>query len=673
MAQLLLGVDTGGTFTDFVLIDGNQVRIHKRPSTPHAPEQAILDGIAALGLQQAMASGRLSIVHGSTVATNAALEGKGARVAYITNRGFADVLTIARQARAELYNLTPPPRPIPVPPELCFETGGRIGADGSVLEPLTADDLQQLLTQLAQAQPEAVAINLLFSYLDDTAERCIEEALAQSTLLARNLFISRSSFVLPEYREYERGIATWLNAWLGPVVRGYVERLLQQVQPTKLSIMQSAGGTIDAQQASLRAVNLLLSGPAGGLAAARAVAAQAGHARILTFDMGGTSTDVALIDGDIGLTSEGRIGPYPVAVPMVNLHTIGAGGGSIAHVDDGGMLHVGPQSAGAAPGPACYARGGNAATVTDANAVLGRLPATTALGGAMKIDVALAQRVVGDLARALHCDLHTAAQGVITVANEHMTRALRVISVEKGFDPREFTLCCFGGAGGLHLCDLADALGMTQALVPLHGGVLSALGMLVAPRQRQLSRTYRSVLRDCDSALTERYFAQLEQQALLELAHEGVTSDSVSMERRADLRYVGQSYSLTLDFTDVDAMEAAFHAAHEKQYGHRLSRAVEIVTLRIAARAPQPQLTLPPAATDATTPDLAAVFGYTQPVAIYRREQLPLDVVVDGPLIVAESTATTLVTPHWQVRRDAQGHLHLSRRKTHAVTPELQA
>jgi len=660
--QLLLGVDTGGTFTDFVLIDGNIVRIHKRPSTPHAPEQAILDGITALGLQQAMASGQLIIVHGSTVATNAALEGKGARVAYITNHGFADVLTIARQARPQLYNLTPPPLPAPVPPSLCFETGGRIGADGSMLEPLTDADLQQLLAQLVQAQPEAIAINLLFSYLDDAAERRIEKTLENSGLLPNNLFVSRSSFVLPEYREYERGIATWLNAWLGPVVRGYIERLLQQVQPSPLAIMQSSGGTIGAQQACLRAVNLLLSGPAGGLAAAQAVAAQAGYSRILTFDMGGTSTDVALIDGTIGLTSEGRIGPYPVAVPMVNLHTIGAGGGSIAHVDAGGMLHVGPQSAGAAPGPACYGRGGNLATVTDANAVLGRLPATIALGGDMKIDVMQAERVISGIAVALNCDPHTAAQGIITVANEHMVRALRVISVEKGFDPRDFTLCCFGGAGGLHLCDLADALGMNKALVPQYGGVLSALGMLVAPRQRQLSRTCRHALHEGDTSMIQRYFTELEQQALRELADEGVDTGDVRIERRADLRYIGQSYSLTLDFAESALMESAFHAAHEKQYGHRLSKPVELVTLRVAAMAPQPQLLLPIANSDTSVPNVTTVVGLTQPVAVYRREQLPLDKAVSGPLIVAESTATTWVTAHWQVQRDAQGHLHLSRR-----------
>jgi N-methylhydantoinase A len=658
--SLLLGVDTGGTFTDFVLFDGRQLRSHKLPSTPDAPERAIIQGIADLGLDDAMRKGQLAIVHGSTVATNAALEGKGARTAFITNRGFGDMLTLARQARPQLYNLTPPPLPVPVPAGLCFETGGRIAASGAMLEPLTADDVTQLLRDIEAAQPQAIAINLLFSWLDDKAERAIEEALLQSTALSQNVFISRSSFVLPEYKEYERGIATWLNAWLGPVVQGYIGRLMHHVSPAPLAIMQSSGGTIGAGQASRRAVNLLLSGPAGGLAAAQSIAAQAGYTRILTFDMGGTSTDVALIDGNIGMTSEGRIGPYPVAVPMVNLHTIGAGGGSLAHVDAGGMLHVGPQSAGAMPGPACYSRGGTQATVTDANAVLGHLPASTALGGSLCIDTAKAYAAVKNIADTLACGVETAAQGIITVANEHMTRALRVISVEKGFDPRDFTLCCFGGAGGLHLCDIADALGMTRALVPIHGGVLSALGMLVAPRQRQLSQTWCCRIDDGDAATIDACFTRLQQQAITELTAEGVAVESITLQQQVDVRYVGQSYCLTLDWHGLRGLADEFHQAHRQLYGHQLARAVEIVTLRIAARADAASITLATAQFDSAPIHEARIACSDRPVPVYRREQLPIDAVIGGPLIIAESTATTLVTEHWQVRRDQTGHLHLA-------------
>src|SRR3990167_7435016 len=379
--MLRLGIDTGGTFTDFVLLDAAGLRIHKVLSTPEAPERAILRGIAELGLREAVSEGRVRIVHGSTVATNAALEGKGVRTAFVTNRGFADLLTIGRQTRRELYNLQPPlPQP-PVPAELCFETDGRVDTQGQTLEPLTEADIAHLLEQLRAANVDAVAVCLLFSFLDPAAEQRLLAALSP------HWFTSISSAVLPESGEYERGIATWLNAALGPRVQQYLTRLQEGVAPCPLAIMQSTGGTLSAEQAGARAANLLLSGPAGGMAAARFISGQLDSSRLLTFDMGGTSTDVALIDGDIRLTNEGRIGPWPVAVPQVDMHTIGAGGGSIAWIDAGGLLQVGPQSAGAAPGPACYGRGGNLPTVTDANALLGRLRPDHFLGGRMPLDL----------------------------------------------------------------------------------------------------------------------------------------------------------------------------------------------------------------------------------------------------------------------------------------------
>jgi len=363
---MLLGVDTGGTFTDFVVLDEQGLRVHKVLSTPHAPEQAILQGVRELGLS--LDEG-LQVVHGSTVATNAVLEGKGVRTAYITNAGLADVLSIGRQARRELYNLQPEAPSLPVERELCLEIDSRLSAQGETLQALNNDELEQLRLQLVALSPDAVAINLLFSFLDDSAERAIE------AIVPDGIFVSRSSNILPEYREYERGMTTWLNAYVGPLVQGYLTRLQQGLAPAALSVMQSSGGTIDATQAGRQAVNLLLSGPAGGLAGARYMGRACEREHLLTFDMGGTSTDVALIDGDLRLTSEGQIAGYPVSVPMVDMHTIGAGGGSIASVDAGGLLQVGPESAGAAPGPACYGRGGRIPTVTDANLVLGRLRA----------------------------------------------------------------------------------------------------------------------------------------------------------------------------------------------------------------------------------------------------------------------------------------------------------
>ncbi|NIR99194.1 MAG: hydantoinase/oxoprolinase family protein, partial [Gammaproteobacteria bacterium] len=369
---MLLGVDTGGTFTDFVLSDGDgALRIHKLLSTPQAPEEAIVQGVRELGLDRGE---DLRVIHGSTVATNAVLEGKGARTALITNRGLADMLSIGRQVRHALYDLQPRPTSPPVPPELCLETGGRLDAQGRVIEPLTDADLEELRRKLRALAPEAVAINLLFSFLDERFERAVEG------IVPEGVFVSRSSAVLREYKEYERGVTTWLNAYVGPLVDGYLQRLQAALAPAALAVMQSSGATIEARQAGRQAVHLLLSGPAGGLSGARYVARRAGREQVLTFDMGGTSTDVALIHGEPQLTSEGHIGGYPVAIPMVDMHTIGAGGGSIAWVDAGGLLQVGPRSAGAHPGPACYGRGGEAPTVTDAHLVLGRLRPEAFLG-----------------------------------------------------------------------------------------------------------------------------------------------------------------------------------------------------------------------------------------------------------------------------------------------------
>ncbi len=411
----VVGIDTGGTFTDFVVFDAHGIRVHKELSTPAAPEQAILNGLAALELTLAGAR----IVHGSTVATNTLLEGTGARTVFITNRGFGDVLTIGRQARAALYDLTPLATAPPVAPQLCIETGGRLGADGSIVDDLSAADLDALRTEVAALEPQAVAICLLFSFLDPRFEQAI------AAHLPENLFVTCSSDVLPEFREYERGIATWLNASTGPVMRGYLQRLSRDLQPASLAIMQSSAVTCDAAFAADRAVNLLLSGPAGGLLGAHHVATAAGFERIMTFDMGGTSTDVALIDGAIALTSEGSIGPYPVSVPMVDMHTIGAGGGSIARVDAGGLLRVGPQSAGAEPGPACYGAGGMEATVTDANLVLGRLPPSltprrAGRTGSRCRSGTCCVRSARDAALGGKLDVAAAARGVIDIANDHM-------------------------------------------------------------------------------------------------------------------------------------------------------------------------------------------------------------------------------------------------------------
>lgn len=648
-----LGVDTGGTFTDFVLYEDGALRIHKVLSTPEAPERAILQGIAELGLE---AKG-LSIVHGSTVATNAALEGKGVRTVYITNHGLGDVLTIGRQARRELYNLQPAKVTPPVPAELCLETGGRLGADGAVVEPLSEAELRQLCAEVQRLAPEAVAINLLFSWLDDSFEKTIAERLPDS------LFISCSAQVLREQREYERGIATWLNSWVGPLVERYLTRLQQGVSGAQLAVMQSAGTTINAALAGQQAVRMLLSGPAGGLAGAQAVGRLAGREHLLTFDMGGTSTDVALIDGALRLTNEGSIGRWPVAVPMVDMHTIGAGGGSIAFIDAGGMLQVGPESAGASPGPACYGRGGTRPTVTDANLVLGRLRADAFLGGGMRLDIEAARAALHPLAQQLRLTIEELAEGIVRIADEHMVRALRVMSVQRGVDPRGLTLVSFGGAGGLHVCALADALGMQQALVPLHAGVLSALGMLVARRGRHLSRSLQGLLTEIGEAQIEKAFAELIAEGGAQLEQEGVSGAGLDITTSVDLRYRGQSYTLAVPWEGCRATAIElFHEAHQGRYGHRLELPVELVTVRVSAQGPQPHIDIKAGERQAAaSPHWATLYGVAEETQITARDSLASGVAIDGPALITETVSTTWLAPGWRARSDSVGNLLLER------------
>lgn len=652
-----LGIDTGGTFTDFVLLDdAGTLRIHKVLSTPDAPEEAILTGIRELGLHE----GAPSLIHGSTVATNAVLEGKGVDTLYVTNRGFADLLTIGRQQRSELYNLQPQRQAPPVPPEWCLETGGRIAADGLVLEPLRESDLEQLREAVRRLRPAAVAINLLFSYLDDAAERRLADALPEG------VFVSLSSGVLPEIREYERGMATWLNAWIGPRVAGYLARLSARLPGVRIAVMQSAGDTVAAGQAAGQAVRMLLSGPAGGLIAAQWIAEDAGCDRLLTFDMGGTSTDVALVDGAPRLTTEGHIGRYPVAVPMVDMHTIGAGGGSIAWLDPGGMLQVGPASAGAEPGPACYGKGGKHATVTDANLVLGRLPPDAFLGGDMPLETRASWDALGRLAAQTGQTTEQLALDIVAVANEHMAQALRAISIKRGADPRDHVLLSFGGAGGLHVCALADALEMRRAVVPIHGGVLSALGMLAARPGRQLSRSHLALLDKVDPAEVEARFDELREEGEDALSAEGYTAALCSFERSADLRYAGQSYTLNLPWSGAEASAAEFHARHEHRYGHRLDLPVELVNLRVAARGPRVRMRLPalPEQPDATPFRRQRLVGIDGEAPVYWRDRLAPGQRLAGPALVCERVATTWLAPGWSLSVDPAGHLMLERSGT---------
>ena len=650
---MLLGIDTGGTFTDFVLLTRQGLQIHKVLSTPHAPEEAILKGIRELGLANET---QLNIIHGSTVATNAVLEGKGVRTAYITNRGLGDVLTIGRQARLALYDLQPSVISPPVTKELCIETGGRLAADGRQLEALTTDDLEKIKARLLSLKPDAVAINLLFSFLDDSGEKLI------ASIIPRGIFISRSSSILPEYKEYERGMTTWLNASVGPLVQGYLLRLQKAVSPAKVMVMQSSGLTISAKQAGEQAVHLLLSGPAGGLSGAQYVAKIAGKSQLLSFDMGGTSTDVALIDGEISLTNQAKLAGYPVAVPMVDMHTIGAGGGSLASVDAGGLLQVGPESAGASPGPACYGQGGQQATVTDANLVLGRLQQDDFLGGEMTLDLAAARQAVAKVATALQTSIEAAAEGIIKIANEHMARALRVISLQRGIDPREFTLASFGGAGGLHVCALADALSLREAIVPVHGGVLSALGMLVAPRGREYSHSINRLLADISLDEINQKITVMAEQGQQTLANEGVSETMLKTTSSLDLCYQGQSSTLTIGWGDMESVVEDFHAAHQQRYGHRLDLPIELVTIRVRLRGESLALDLAEKSNQQSPqPVHVNLYGVEQPVPVYKREQLLVNETIQGPALITEKVSTTWLERGWQACLHQSGSLLLTK------------
>jgi N-methylhydantoinase A len=655
--KLFLGIDTGGTFTDFVLFSDEGVKIHKVLSTPDDPARSILQGIADLGLTQQMKDGDLSVVHGSTVATNAALEGKGVSTVYITNRGMGDILTIARQTRTDLYNLVPRPETPPVPRSHVIETGGRLDYKGNVIEPLTNRDLDEINQALDRIRPDSVAINLLYSFLDDRFEKQIEQS------LEGRYFVSRSSRILPEYKEYERGIATWLNAWLGPIMNDYLSSLLAAMKPSSLAIMQSSGRTMAADQAAGKAVNLLLSGPAAGLAGAQYMGLINGQHRLMSFDMGGTSTDVALIDHQIRLSSEGLIGPYPVAIPMADMHTIGSGGGSIAYLDAGHLLQVGPQSAGADPGPACYGLGGMLPTVTDANVVLGRLRPEAFLGGRMQLQLSAARAAVSVLAEQMKLSIEETAAGIVQLANEKMTQALRVISIQRGYDPKDFQLVCFGGAGGLHFCALAEALEIRQALVPLFGGVLSAFGMLVAPPGRQLARTHNCLLETVSPGQLNSLYNEMLAQGRDELEYEGVSASNLLEERSVDLRYAGQSYTLNLAWKGPAATIAEFHRTHDARYGHRLERAVELVNLRISLSATGAKIELPVLEQqgEAAATSSQLLYGFETPVSVFAREDLGRGAVIKGPALITETVATTLIHPGWSATVDKVGNMLLLR------------
>lgn len=680
-----IAFDTGGTFTDCVYVRNGRLEILKVPSTPSKPADAI-----SYALDQVAESGHvlseLELVCGTTVGTNALLQRKGGRVMLVTTAGFEDVLEIGRQARPQLYNLLFKKAEPLVPQARRLGLRERLDSNGRALVAPSAAEIARIRRAVARSEAESVAVCLLFSFVNPAHEIAIGRAIADS-----GVPVSISHEILPEYREFERTSTTVVNAYLVPVMGGYLteieeiaversrsssggtSRSLRGKEPSRVRIMQSNGGILSTKAASNEPVRTILSGPAGGVLGAQYVAELAGYDRIITFDMGGTSTDVALLDGkndeSLATGSESVVSGIPVAVPMLDIHTVGAGGGSIARYDRAGALRVGPESAGADPGPICYGRG-EKPTVTDANLTLGRIPESGLLGGAFPLDKTRARHFL-DRERGPIPSVEAFAQGIVDVANAVMEKAIRIISVERGHDPRDYTLVAFGGAGALHACELAEALEIPRVLVPCFPGALSALGILRADVTKDLSRTVRLEIQSAGEARPglQRPFATLEQEGRKQMRAEGFAVHAVQIHRSMDIRYIGQSYELNVPFTGD--FISAFHRAHEKRYGYfDRARKCEVVNIRarFTGRTPKPRL--PILKTGGESPAQALVSNAKvsfrarpQQTAIYDRSKLRAGNHIRGPAIVTEYSATSLIPPGWFARVDRTGNLVLERRR----------
>lgn len=661
--KVRVGVDTGGTFTDFVFVVKDSIEIFKLPSTPFDPSLAISAGLKRISVETGVVLENLEIVHGTTVGTNALLQRRGARTALISTKGFEDVLVIGRQARPELYNLNAT-RPSPlVPDDLRFGLGERVTASGEVLSSATKTEIGSLVKALKKARVESVAICLLFSFIRPEHEQEIAHALS-----ALKIPLSISHQILPEYREFERTSTVTINAYLQPLMGKYLKRLATNTP--RLRVMQSSGGSISATVAAEEPVRTILSGPAGGVVGAIQAARTAGFENVITFDMGGTSTDVALCKHDgLRMTNEASVAGLPVAVPVMDIHTVGAGGGSVARVDEGGSLRVGPESAGVDPGPACYGKS-LLPTVTDAHLVLGHFGGAGLLGGEFTLDENRARLAMNELAKAMgrvtrrKVSIIEAAQGVVAVANTNMERALRRISVERGHDSRGFVLLPFGGAGGLHAVDLARALRMPTVIVPRSAGALSALGVLTADVVKDQSRTIMLELSSGVYPKLEQTFKEMERSAAETLRQEGFAAAKQKHSRSLAMRYKGQSFELEIRPTKI-GLDSEFHRAHRERYGYaQESNVIEVVSARVRStgiveKLPQRRASASRKKEYARSSKQVTAYmdGKKLRAAVHQRDHLKAGMRLRSPCIVTEYSATTLIPPGATGEVDRHGNL----------------
>ncbi|HET8998291.1 MAG TPA: hydantoinase/oxoprolinase family protein [bacterium] len=651
-----LGVEVGGTFTDWVLARGDRIdATGKVLSTPAQPERAVIAAVSECGIDAREIE---TIVHGSTVVTNAVLEHKGARTCLLTTKGFRDVLMIQRQAKTRLFDLFyRQPQPL-VSRDHILEVDERMGPDGQVRRPLTDFAFIEEVRRLVRDDGvESVAICLLHGYANPAHELAVENAL---TMALPGIAVTRASEVLPEFREYERTSTCVISAYAKPVVQRYLAGLEDGLRARNfggpLTIVQANGGTVPAHAVRRHAAKMILSGPAAGVIGATTVALEAGFANVITFDMGGTSTDVCLVtNGRPGITREYRIGGLPLTVPMIDIATVGAGGGSIADVDRGGMLKVGPQSAGADPGPAAYGRGGTAFTVTDANVLAGRIRPQAFFGGRMQLDAKRAEATLAALADRVALSSAETLEGVLRLVNVTMAQAVRLVTIERGYDPRDYTIVAYGGSGPLHAAAVAADLGISRVLVPTNPGLVSAYGLLIADTRQDFSMTRVSPAASLTDAGVADVFAELEARAQREFAEYARPWSDVRCRREMDMRYAGQAYEIPVacDGLTVAAITQSFHEGHRTRYGHAVpDEVVEVVGYRLIAVAPSPLRKIRPApARDRV--HAARARGY------HARHELEPGAAIAGACVVEEPTATTFVPEGWTARVDPIGNLIL--------------